>query len=188
MRKIKTIQSTLCESRKMAMPEEINPHGTLFGGVLMSWIDKIGYMCAQNFAEWRLTVTANIDQINFISPVYSGDHVLIKAIVTSVGHSSMEIFVEVSKEDPVDKMKQKVALAHMTFVCIDENNKPKQVPDLKMVTQEDYRLNKVAKIRKSAREFLKDHLAKIDTVSFQSEIKEMDYKSMLLKFLDAQNL
>jgi len=188
MRKVKSIQSTVCESRKMAMPEEINPHGTLFGGVLMSWIDKIGYMCAQNFAEWKLTVTANIDQIKFIAPVYSGDHVVLKAMVTSVGNSSMEINVDVTKEDPVNQSKQKVATAHMTFVCLDENNKPRQVPDLKIISLEDDQLNKMAKLRKAIRGFVEDKILSLKKSPDQTETFETNIKDMLSKFLDVRHL
>ena len=147
MRKLKTCNESICESRKIAMPDEINPHGTLFGGVMMSWIDKIGYMCAQNYAEWKTTVTANIDQIQFVSPVHSGDHVTLKALVVYVGRSSMEIEVISFKENPVDKSKELVAKAYMTFVAVNPNGKGKTVPMLVLENDEEMLKNSNAKIR-----------------------------------------
>ncbi|HXH29503.1 MAG TPA: acyl-CoA thioesterase [Bacteriovoracaceae bacterium] len=156
MKKMKTALESLCESRKMAMPDEINPHGTLFGGVMMSWIDKMGYMCAQNYAEWKKTVTANIDQIQFLEPVYSGEHVLLSARVSNVGRSSMEIDVQIYKEDPVTKKKLKVGLAYMTFVAINPNGKSRAVPKLKLETPEDYVRSKNAISRAASRKALKE--------------------------------
>ena len=147
MRKSKTCTESVCESRKIAMPDEINPHGTLFGGVMMSWIDKIGYMCAQNYAEWKTTVTANIDQIQFVAPVHSGDHVTLKAVVVYVGRSSMEIEVISFKENPVDKSKELVAKAFMTFVALNPNGKGKTVPALVLETNEEMLKNSNAQIR-----------------------------------------
>ncbi len=137
MRKNKTVSASICESRKIAMPDEINPHGTLFGGVIMSWIDKIAYMCAQNYAEWRKTVTVNIDNIQFIKPVFSGEHVALRAMVVSVGRSSMEIDVTLYKEDPITQEKELVGLAHLTFVSIGSDGKGRVVPELILESEED---------------------------------------------------
>ena len=158
MRKSKTCKESICESRKIAMPDEINPHGTLFGGVMMSWIDKIGYMCAQNFAEWKKTVTANIDQIQFISPVHSGDHVTFKAMVTHVGRSSMEIEVVSFKENPMNRSKELVAKANMTFVAVDENGKGRTVPELVLECELDYLNNSNAKLRIEMRKKLSESI------------------------------
>lgn len=157
-RKQKLAIHSICESRKIAMPDEINPHGTLFGGVMMSWIDKVGYMCAQNYAEWKKTVTANIDQIKFYQPVYSGDHVVLRAYVASVGKSSMEIDVHVFKQDPILRDNVAVADAHMTFVSINENGKGREVPELILENAEDYIRHQRAQIRIDVRSELKKRL------------------------------
>lgn len=158
MRKVKSCKESVCESRKIAMPDEINPHGTLFGGVMMSWIDKMGYMCAQNYAEWKKTVTANIDQIEFILPVHSGDHVALKAVVTHVGRSSMEIEVICFKENPVDKTRNLVAKAYMTFVAVNESGKGREVPQLLFENVDDELKNTQALMRIKSRNNLKDLL------------------------------
>ena len=162
MRKKKSISASICESRKIAMPEEINPHGTLFGGVIMSWIDKIGYMCAQNYAESKKTVTVNIDNIQFLKPVFSGDHVALKAIVTSVGKSSMEIEVTLFKEDPVSKKRELVGEAFMTFVSLGPDGKGKVVPELLLENDEDKVKYKKSQLRLAHRTELKQMLKNVD--------------------------
>lgn len=167
MRKKKTVSASICESRKIAMPDEINPHGTLFGGVIMSWIDKIAYMCAQNYAEWRKTVTVNIDNIQFIKPVFSGEHVALRAMVTSVGRSSMEIEVTLYKEDPITQEKELVGLAYLTFVSVGADGKGRVVPELILESEEDLiRYNK-AQLRLQQRAELKRLLG---------EVKAEDYR------------
>lgn len=158
MRKRKSVTLSICESRKIAMPDEINPHGTLFGGVIMSWIDKIGYMCAQNYAESKKTVTVNIDNIQFLKPVYSGEHVALRALVSSVGQSSMEIDVTLHKEDPVSKKRELVGEAFLTFVSLGDNGKGKMVPELCLENTDDRVRNKKAQLRSTYRKELRKTL------------------------------
>lgn len=139
MRKQKTRLESVCESRKVIMPNDINPHGTLFGGVIMTWIDKIGYMCAQNYAECSNTVTASIDQIKFIKPAHVGDQVLLKAVVVQVGQSSMEIFVTLYRVHPESRGQELIGEAYMTFVALRKDGKKFVVPELILETEEDYR-------------------------------------------------
>jgi uncharacterized protein (TIGR00369 family) len=184
MRKSKTCKESVCESRKIAMPDEINPHGTLFGGVMMSWIDKIGYMCAQNYAEWKKTVTANIDQIQFLAPVNAGDHVTFKAVVTHVGRSSMEIEVISFKENPVDKSKVLVAKSNMTFVAVDENGKGKLVPQLILENDVDRLANSNARLRIEARINLLERLKQNNLESFNEEDLPFEGRNNVSKIIN----
>jgi len=182
MRKMKSASTSICESRKIAMPDEINPHGTLFGGVMMSWIDKVAYMCAQNYAEWKKTVTANIDQIQFHRPVFAGDHVILKAFVAHVGKSSMEIDVHVFKEDPTLKERISVADAYLTFVAVNASGKGKIVPELKLETHEDFTRNSKANIRIQARKHLREKLLEVSQTP-NSITMDNSVKSAAKKFL-----
>lgn len=139
MRKKKTRAESNCESRKVIMPNDINPHGTLFGGVIMTWIDKIGYMCAQNYAECSNTVTASIDQIKFIRPTYLGDQVVLRGTVVQVGQSSMEIYVTLFKEHPESRIRELMGEAHMTFVALKKDGKKLIVPELLLENEDDYK-------------------------------------------------
>lgn len=151
----KTPQQSVCESRKIVMPDQINPHGTLFGGVTMTWIDKIAYMCAQNYAECISAVTASIEQIQFLTPAHLGDQVLLRAVVSYTGKSSMEIDVTIHKENPIAKNKILIATAFLTFVALDKNGAKIKVPELALQTEEDFLRYKNAYSRVTLRQQFK---------------------------------
>jgi len=109
------------------MPDHANHYGTLFGGFLMSWIDMIAVMVAQRHCG-REAVTASVDRLNFIAPILVGDHVLLKASVNYTGRSSMEIGVQVSKENPYTGVSVRATTAYLTFVALDENKRPSAIP------------------------------------------------------------
>jgi acyl-CoA hydrolase len=98
----KSPKDSVVITRKLVMPHEINPNGTLFGGVLLSWIDQTAYMTAQIHSGRPFVVTVSMDQIVFHKPIFVGDHVILKSRITMVGRSSMEIFVAVDREDGSD--------------------------------------------------------------------------------------
>jgi acyl-CoA hydrolase len=150
-RKRKTPAMSYCESRKIAMPEDINPHGTLFGGVLLTWMDKIGYMCAQLYAEWKLTVTASMDRIDFLTPIEVGDHVVLGARVVATGTSSIEIDIEAFKINPVFPGRKLAATAHMTFIALMPDGLKYAVPELFPENSEDFERHKNALKRRKYR-------------------------------------
>lgn len=161
MSKFKTSSESICESRKIVMPEQINPHGTLFGGVIMTWIDKVAYMCAQNYAERISVATASMDQMKFIRPVHMGDQVAIQARVSYTEGASIEIDVTLFKESAVTKEKKLVGLAYLHFVALDDAGKKVDVPQLKLETTEDFiRYNNA-----SARRILRVQYKKISSAN-----------------------
>ena len=85
---------------ELVMPNDTNPHGTLSGGRLMHWIDLAGAMSAMRHARRRV-VTAAIDDVTFHAPIPEGHMVLLEAVVTCVGRTSMEVRVDVRGENPV---------------------------------------------------------------------------------------
>ena len=123
----KTPRSSYVETRHIVMPDHANHYGTLFGGFLMSWIDMIAVMVAQRHCG-REAVTASVDRLNFIAPIFVGDHVLLKASVNYTGRSSMEIGVQVSKENPYTGVSVRATTAYLTFVALDENKRPSAIP------------------------------------------------------------
>lgn len=134
----KKSSESVCVSRKIVMPDMINPHGTLFGGVIMTWIDKIAYMCAQNFSECSTVVTANIDQIKFIKPAFMGDQVILQAKVVAAGKSSMEIDVTLYREIPGEKIKELIVETSLTFVSFKKNGVKHLVPELVLESDRDF--------------------------------------------------
>lgn len=116
----------------------------------MSWIDIAAAISAQRHSK-STVVTASIDALNFEAPVYQGWVVNLKAKVNFVGKTSMEVGVRVDAENPRTGQVFKTAKAYLTFVAIDTNGKPKEVPGLELETEEDKRRFKQGQIRKEIR-------------------------------------
>jgi len=87
------------ETRYLVMPSHANPQGTAFGGTILAWIDVVAAMAAQRHCG-KEVVTAQIDSIIFKQPIRVGDQVCLKASVNYVGRTSMEVGVQVTREDP----------------------------------------------------------------------------------------
>ena len=138
------------ESRYLLMPHQANPYGTAFGGVIMAWIDMIASMAAQRHCG-KEVVTASIDSLSFKEPIRLGDHVVLKACVNYVGRTSMEVGVRIEAEAPMTGETKHVASAYLTFVCLDEQRKPKPIPPLILETEFDKRRNREAQARREVR-------------------------------------
>lgn len=144
--KEKTVSESQVEMRQMVMPGDTNKHGTIFGGTIMSWMDIAAAMCAERHCN-NAVVTAHISDIDFISPIHLGHHVIIKASVNYVGRSSIVVGVRVDSENPFNGEKKKTTKAYLTFVSIDEMGAPQAVPRLKLQTEDDKRRHENAKHR-----------------------------------------
>ncbi len=119
----KSPKDSAVETRHVVMPDHANHYGTAFGGAIMSWIDLIAVMAAQRHSACE-AVTASIDRINFISPIQIGDHVHLKAMVNYVGKTSMEIGVQVNKENPFTGESVRATTAYLSLLWIRIKNRP----------------------------------------------------------------
>ncbi|EMK00463.1 acyl-CoA thioesterase [Leptospira sp. WS58.C1] len=146
---IKTPKQSAAETRHIVMPDHTNHYGTLFGGTLMSWIDLIAVMVAQRHCG-REAVTASVDKLNFLEPISLGDHVILKASANYAGRSSLEIGVQVSKENPYTGIVTRATTAYLTFVALDENKKPCPIPKLKPESEVEIRRYENAILRQEA--------------------------------------
>jgi len=147
------------ETRYILAPHQVNSLGTAFGGVVMSWIDAVAAMVAQRHCN-GVVVTASIDKISFKAPIYIGDHVILKASVNYVGSTSMEVGVQVSKENPITGERARTTTAYLTFVHVDQNGLPREVADLAPQTDEEKRRHDNAKLRAQARKELLKRIKK----------------------------
>ena len=150
----KNPRQSAVEARYLLMPGHANPYGTAFGGTIMAWIDMVGSMAAQRHC-CKEVVTAGIDSLSFKHPIYIGDHVLLKACVNYAGSTSMEVGVQVSREDPFSNEQTITTTAYLTFVALDENKKPVAVPAIVPVDEEAKRRCENAKLRVQARKELR---------------------------------
>ena len=149
----KSPKESAVESRYLLMPQQANPQGTAFGGAIVAWIDMVAAMAAQRHAGCEV-VTAGIDSLAFKQPIRIGDHVVLKASVNYVSRSSMEVGVQVAREDPNTGEKTIATTAHLTFVALDENKRPTPAPPILPETEQEKRRYENAKLRVQARKAL----------------------------------
>ncbi len=123
---------------ELVLPSHTNALGTIFGGVVMSWIDIAGAITAQRHCR-KQVVTASIDDMAFVAAIKLGWFVHIRARVNYTARTSMEIGVRVDAEDPKTGERHHTASAYLTFVAIDQNGKPIPVPKFIPKGKEDKR-------------------------------------------------
>lgn len=120
-------QTTIPVIRTIAMPHDTNPAGDIFGGWLMSQMDLGASTIATRRARGRV-VTASVDGMSFLSPVFVGDEVTIYGRIISTGRSSMRVFVEAWRRNRESHDVTKVTEATFTFVAIDATRKSRPLP------------------------------------------------------------
>ena len=127
------------EMTQIVLPSHANNHGTVFGGQMAAWIDVCAAVSAQRFAR-KAVVTASMDEIHFVQPVRRGMVVILKARVNQAWGSSMEVGVRVEAEDPRTGDTAHCCTAYLTFVAINDDGKPSQVPLLNTTDDEPARV------------------------------------------------
>lgn len=135
---------------ELVLPQHTNALDSVFGGVIMSWIDIAAAIASQRHCGMQV-VTASIDALNFVQPVYKGWIVNIKAAVNFVSHTSMEVGVRVDAENPVQKKVFHTASAYLTFVAVGPDGRPVPVPQVIPQTPEEVRRHKAAELRRKHR-------------------------------------
>ncbi len=146
----KPVSASVVVMTELVLPQHTNSLASIFGGVVMSWIDICGAIAAQRHSASEV-VTASIDDLHFIAPVYKGWVVNLKASVNFVAKTSMEVGVRVDAENPKTGDSFHTASAYLTFVAIGADGKPHQVPSLILESPEQERRNQAAVMRRSLR-------------------------------------
>ena len=114
--------------RVMPMPADANGNGDIFGGWIMAQVDLAGSVIPARIAKGRLATVA-VNQFVFKQPVSVGDLLSFYAKVERVGRTSITVNVEVYAErNPADLHVVKVTEANLTYVAIDRNGKPREIP------------------------------------------------------------
>ncbi|KAA1037677.1 acyl-CoA thioesterase [Macrococcus equipercicus] len=147
-------RKSMSESRtiktQQVFPTDTNHHNTLFGGRLMAMIDDVAAIAATRHCG-RSVVTASTDSVDFIKPIRPGEIVSLVSLVTYTGNSSLEVCVKIIAENVLEQTKQLAAISFLTFVALDENNKPVQVPEVYGETEDQVWLNETGKERAQKR-------------------------------------
>lgn len=146
----KPVSESIVTMTEMVLPGHTNSLDGVFGGVIMSWMDIAAAICAQRHSSLPV-VTASVDALNFIAPVYKGWIVNLKASVNYVHRTSMEIGVRIDAENPIKSEYFHTASAYLTFVALGNDGKPVSVRPIIAETPEQKRRLEAAKKRREIR-------------------------------------
>ncbi|MEM8594826.1 MAG: acyl-CoA thioesterase [Pseudomonadota bacterium] len=128
-------------------PNDLNSHKTVFGGQVMAIADRLALVVAERHSA-HICVTASLDSVHFLAPAKEGDTLVFSAAVNKAWNSSMEIGVRVEAENSRTGKHKHIVSAYFTFVALDENNRPVQVPQLILETEDERKRYEAAEIRK----------------------------------------
>ena len=146
----RTVRESQHEAAEIMMPHDANILGHVFGGAVMSMMDKTDAVAAIRHARTSC-VTASIDRVDFREPIHVGDLVVMKASVNFVGRTSMEVGVRVEAEDMIRGKRRHTNSCYLTFVAVDRDGRPVPVPELIAETPEQERRYEAARERRRRR-------------------------------------
>jgi len=150
VRPSKTVRDSQHETSELMMSHHANNLGTVFGGVVLSMMDKTAAVAA--FRHSRLNVvTASIDRVDFREPILVGDLVVMQASVNYVGTTSMEVGVRIEAEELLTGRRRHTNSCYLTFVAVDRNGRPIEVPGLIAETPDEARRFQAAQQRRKRR-------------------------------------
>ena len=145
---------------ELVLPQHTNAMGSIFGGVVMSWVDIAAATCAMRHSA-KAVVTASVDTLHFLAPIRLGWIVSLKAVVTHVFNTSCEIAVKVTSENPLTGESYSNAEAFLTFVALNSHGHPTLITPLELKTEAEKKLSLSAIQRRASRLLLKETLLKI---------------------------
>jgi acyl-CoA thioesterase YciA len=110
--------------RVVMMPKDTNPLGTIFGGLILSYIDQAGAVHARQLSAKNL-VTVAMHEVKFIAPVFVGDLVSFYTTTVKIGTTSITVLVTVdARRSTTPHETVRVTQAEVVYVAVDEPGKP----------------------------------------------------------------
>ena len=124
------------EMVQVVLPNDANPLGFILGGTVMHLIDIAGAIACARHTRCLL-VTAAVDGLQFLHPIKVGDLIILRALVTAVWSTSLEVEVEVFSEETLTGVRRLTSRAFLTFVAIDREGHRLPIPGLLLETPEE---------------------------------------------------
>jgi acyl-CoA hydrolase len=147
---LKTVRDSSVMIVQQMTPADANIAGNVHGGTIMKLIDNTGGIVAARHTQSNV-VTASIDRLDFHSPVFVWDLLRVYASINFAGRTSMELGVRVEAENFITGEVRHTASAYLTYVALDEQGKPKELPPIEFQTDDEKRRNCEASERRRRR-------------------------------------
>ncbi len=146
----KRASESATEMVDVVLPNDANPLGYILGGKVMHLIDMAGAIACHRHTR-TLLVTAAVDDLQFLHSIKVGDLIILRARVTCVFTTSLEVQVDVFSEETLTGKRQLTSRAFLTFVAIDRAGRPVPVPPLIIDTDDERRICEEAHARREQR-------------------------------------
>lgn len=121
-----TIGQTKTTTSRIIMPGDTNPQGNAYGGSIVKYLDEIAAVVARRHAHTNV-VTASIERMDFLAPVYLGDLLVFRCALIYAGRTSMIVGTRIEAEDLSSGRVVKTGSCYLTFVALDRDGKPATV-------------------------------------------------------------
>jgi acyl-CoA hydrolase len=144
------VHESQSETAELMMPGHANNLGHVFGGVILSMMDRTAAVAAIRHTR-SSCVTVSVDRVDFKEPIHLGDLVTMKASVNFTGRTSMEVGVRVEAENLVDGVRRHTNSCYLTFVAVDRDGRPIPVPPIIPQTKPEQRRHAAAAERRRRR-------------------------------------
>lgn len=166
-RKKKFPKESFVSMTELVLPNDTNTLNNLMGGRLMHWMDIVSAIAGQKHCN-SIVVTASVDNISFREPIRLGDVVTLRAKATRAFNSSLEIRIDVDAENIPARKKISSNTAYFTFVAVDSNGSPVEIPEIEPETEEEKELFQGALRRRQLRLILGGRMKPSDAHELKS--------------------
>jgi uncharacterized protein (TIGR00369 family) len=164
---IKSVKSSQTTITELMIPSYANFGGKIHGGILLSLMDKVAYVCASKHAA-TYCVTVSVDKVEFLQPVEVGELVSLHASVNYVGNSSMIVGIRVEAQNVKRGTIKHTNSSYFTMVAKGDDDKPCTVPKLKLENEEEIKrfieAMRMKEIKSKVKEQMDDVRSRIDVL------------------------
>ena len=135
---------------ELMMPQHANIMGNVFGGVILSLVDRVAAVAAIRHAR-KPCVTVSVDKVDFKEPIHVGELLTAHARVNYAGRTSMEVGVKIIAENVLSGERRHTNSCYVTYVALDDHGRPTAVPPVVPETPDEKRRYERAAKRRTSR-------------------------------------
>ena len=135
---------------ELMMPQHANIMGNVFGGVILSLVDRVAAVAAIRHAR-KPCVTVSVDKVDFKEPIHVGKLLTAHARVNYAGRTSMEVGVKIIAENVLSGERRHTNSCYVTYVALDDHGRPTEVPPVVPETPDEKRRFERAAKRRASR-------------------------------------